>query len=209
VTTESRQLTVYPTDAQRETLRQMGGIIKKVNKEAPDPKAMAELRAAMDRAPDIWRLFFDVGERTTENLAEMCSKNGLITESIRRGCISLRADLAYDTAPPLERGLIEQVVQAWLTLQIVQQEYARTMVKSVTLKQGEYWERRLNSAQYRYLRACETLARVRKMLAPTMQLNVARQQVNIGGPQVNIATCGSRTVEAAAETIVEGTAEDE
>jgi hypothetical protein len=55
---------------------------------------------------------------------------------------------------------------------------------SGTLEQGEYWEKRLSAAQRRYLRACETLARVRKLTLGTLAL-----QVNIaaaGGQQVNM-----------------------
>jgi hypothetical protein len=46
---------------------------------------------------------------------------------------------------------------------------------------GTYWDRRLNSAQQRHLRAIESLARVRRLS------NATPLQVNIGGQQVNVA----------------------
>ena len=42
----------------------------------------------------------------------------------------------------------------------------------------QHWEKRLNAAQRRFLRACESLARIRKMKLPPMQINIAQQQVN-------------------------------
>ena len=49
----------------------------------------------------------------------------------------------------------------------------------------DFWERRLSLAERRHLRACETLARVRKLLmnGPVLQVNIASQ----GGQQVNVA----------------------
>ena len=50
----------------------------------------------------------------------------------------------------------------------------------------DHWERRLSAAQRRYLRACESLARVRKLgrTTPALQLNIATH----GGQQVNVVT---------------------
>ena len=55
---------------------------------------------------------------------------------------------------------------------------------AVRFVEVEYWEKRLSASQRRYLRACETLARVRKITRTTMQINIAEegsQQVNIAG----------------------------
>ena len=50
----------------------------------------------------------------------------------------------------------------------------------LTLAQADFWERKLNHAQHRYLRAVETLARVRK-LNISIQVNVAQNQIVTGG----------------------------
>ena len=42
-------------------------------------------------------------------------------------------------------------------------------------------DRKLSAAQRRYLRACETLARVRKLRLPTLQVNIGEKQVNVAG----------------------------
>jgi hypothetical protein len=56
------------------------------------------------------------------------------------------------------------------------------MAGSLSLEQGTYWEKRLSSVQRRYLRACETLARVRKLAqAAPLQVNIGAQQVNVAG----------------------------
>ena len=52
---------------------------------------------------------------------------------------------------------------------------------SMSLPQGEYWEKRLTAAQRRYLRAIETLTNVRKMNLPAIQVNIGENQVNVAG----------------------------
>jgi hypothetical protein len=62
--------------------------------------------------------------------------------------------------------------------------YSGTMAQSITLTLGMYWEKRLSAAQRRFTRACETLARVRKLSrnTPALQFNIATS----GGQQVNL-----------------------
>ena len=55
------------------------------------------------------------------------------------------------------------------------------MNKSITLDQGMYWDRKLAASQRRYLRACETLARVRKLTGATVQVNIGERQINLAG----------------------------
>ena len=79
----------------------------------------------------------------------------------------------------LARLIIGQIVGCWLRLSFVEYTYGRALVTgTLTLNQGDFWERRLSAAQRRYLRAIETLARVRRMNLPAMQVNIAAQQVN-------------------------------
>jgi hypothetical protein len=58
------------------------------------------------------------------------------------------------------------------------------MDSAITCERGAYWERRLTAAQGRYLRACESLARVRRLSRPgaPLQVNIGGQQVNMAGP---------------------------
>ena len=63
-------------------------------------------------------------------------------------------------------------------------DLAGVMKRSITLTLGMYWDRRLSAAQKRFTRACETLARVRKLSlnTPALQFNIAAN----GGQQVNL-----------------------
>ena len=56
--------------------------------------------------------------------------------------------------------------------------------KGVTLTHAEHWERMLSAAQGRYQRACESLARTRRLLQRAqVQINIAQQQVVQNEPE--------------------------
>jgi hypothetical protein len=102
-----------------------------------------------------------------------------IVESVKAGRLALLKELGFDTAGALERALIDHVVLCWLRLQLTEQQYTGNTRAGGTLQQGEFWERRLSAVQRRYLRACETLTRIRRLALPVMQVNVGEQQVNV------------------------------
>jgi hypothetical protein len=97
----------------------------------------------------------------------------------------LKKQLGYESAPPLEQLLIDHILTVRLRLIYVEHNYNQCVVgQSITLTQGEYWDNLLTSAQARFQRAIETLARVRRLArnTPALQINIARE----GGQQVNI-----------------------
>ena len=70
----------------------------------------------------------------------------------------------------------------WLNVYAVQYQYPSVHDEPLTLDRADHWERRLSAAQRRYLRALESLARVRRLLRfPTVQINVGAQQANVAG----------------------------
>jgi hypothetical protein len=111
----------------------------------------------------------------------------MLPEAVRDGWAEqtrdLREALGHDTAPPLERMLIEHACVCWLRLAVMEVRYSCIVNANNTLVQVEHTEKRLTEAQKRFNRACESLARVRRLSAPRVQINVAAE----GGRQLNVA----------------------
>ena len=95
-----------------------------------------------------------------------------LRESLNVGRLAMRQDLGYEEASALDRLLIDQVVLCWLRLHYV--EFHHTAISN-----RDHWERKLSATQRRYLRACETLARVRRLRLPSMQINIGEKQLNV------------------------------
>lgn len=90
--------------------------------------------------------------------------SALVKETITLHIETMKKDLASDDNSRLISLLIDQVAFCWLRLSIVEQHYTNVIQESHTLTMGIYWEKQLNGAQKRYQKACESLARVRKLI---------------------------------------------
>ena len=110
--------------------------------------------------------------------------------ALEKNITVLMEGMNYEDSSVLEKVLIDNVIITWLRLQWMEYQLIGFMEQQeIRMSVIEYWEKRLSVAQSRHLRACETLARVRKLLMnrPTLQVNIATQsgqQVNVGGDVV-------------------------
>jgi hypothetical protein len=138
----------------------------------------------LDQHPELWRVAGDLAQAAARSLVDKLDAGPLIAESLKRGWLAMQDELGYPAAPPLERLLIEEVALRWLHLRLVDLEYADATSQSILLPSAEHWEGRLSAAQRRYLRACDTLARLRKLASASsaLQVNIAAQ----GGQQINL-----------------------
>ena len=79
---------------------------------------------------------------------------------------AMRTGLRWAESSTLEQMLIDHICLCWLRHNETEWWYHHVMEKVPSLKIGEFWEKRLSASQKRYLRSCETLAKVRKLLRP-------------------------------------------
>jgi hypothetical protein len=148
-----------------------------------DEKTLPVLRELL-KQPYLVEVCGNLAAHAEHALIGKFSGNNLaVSEGLRRKLDSLRAELAGPTPTPLERLLVERVVACWLHLHHLEAVYAGK--ESMALELGAYYQRSISSAQKRYLAAIKTLALVRKLALPVLQVNIARKQVNMAGSCVN------------------------
>jgi hypothetical protein len=161
---------------------ELEAIMDRTDREKPSKEDVAELRRMLEKYPDLWRVGGDMAQQAIWHRIESLKATPFIKKSITRGIEAIRHNLGYDDALEVERLLIEQVALCWLRLNLLEYEYTTIRnERTMNIDQADFLEKRLNYAQRRFLRACETLARVRKVIRRTPAL-----QVNIGGQQVNV-----------------------
>lgn len=105
-------------------------------------------------------------------------------EATRRKLDELKRELAGPRPTPLERLLADRIVACWYQVQYADATYASRM-HTMTWKSGTYCQQSQDRAHQRLLSAIKTLAVVRRLAIPPMQ-------VNIGDKQVNVAASGSK-----------------
>jgi hypothetical protein len=147
-----------------------------------DQTALPELRELLKLPGAVDLLGGDLARRAQETLIAQFSGQDLLSkESLTRKLELLRAELAGPhPPPPVERLLIERVVACWLHLYHLELVYARKDSRSLALAQ--HYQGCLDRAHKRYLSAIKTLALMRKLALPVLQVNIARKQVNVAGP---------------------------
>ena len=80
----------------------------------------------------------------------------------------------------MERLLAERAVVCWLQLNYVDALLAQRLAgQGLARGQIAMYQEWLDRAQRRYLAALKTLAQVRRLLVPVVQVNIAKKQVNV------------------------------
>ena len=174
------------TQKAEQTRTRFRSLLDKTNKENPRPKdvkALADLLGG-NRSLELWRDVLSAGYLAELSVIENARATSAVKECWKHRLQTLKKELGSEGAPLLEQLLIQQAALCWLKLNLVELSYSNTMKQSITLTLGIYWEKRLSAAQRRFTRACETLARVRKLSrgTPGLQFNIATN----GGQQVNL-----------------------
>jgi hypothetical protein len=166
------------------------------------PTTEQEIKALVKRAskgdestlPVLRELFKDPGavDRCGGNLARQtelsliqtaAGDNLTLREALTRKMELLRQELAGPNPTALERLLVERVATCWLQLQDADVRFAQA--RDLSREWGDYYQRRIDRAHQRYLTAIKTLATVRKLALPVLQVNIAKKQVNMAGNCVN------------------------
>jgi hypothetical protein len=186
MSTEANKAPAMRADNAEQIGKRFAQLLTATNKEHPRPADIKALAAILkdNEGMELWRNVASAAHIAELTVIENASAVPGLKECWKQRLQALKKELGYDEAPTLERLLIQQAALCWLKLNLVELNYSSVMKQSITLTLGMYWEKRLTAAQKRFARACETLARVRKLSrnTPALQFNIAAN----GGQQVNV-----------------------
>lgn len=167
---------------------------------AAKDKATFEDRRLVRKGLAKWKDYLQISghlaEQARNQLIKLaCSASDPITQEFMKAEADIMlASFGLETASPLEKVIIEQIVNCWIYHSINEYKYASIMTEGSSLNQAEFWERRITASQKRYLRAVETWARIRRLGLPQpapVQVNIAEKQVNVNAN--NVQGAGNRT----------------
>lgn len=174
--------TQQASNTKHSELKAFYSLVDKVdNQKVTSSTDIKTLKEYLKNNPNLWRYAGDMALNARLNILQTETFAPAIKASVEVGLEEMAEELGYELAPPLERLLIEQIINSWLDHYLTEFKH-QSLTRQCSFEQADYWERRLNSSQRRYLRAVETLARVKKLLRPApnpVQLNIADRQVNI------------------------------
>ena len=136
-----------------------------------DPKHAPALIAAFG-SPPSWL--------ETELIAQAKGKNLAIGEASALKLAEIRRELAGPDPSPTERLLAERAALCWWLVYRYEAIYAGS--KELNLRQADFQQRRIDRTHARFLSALKTLATVRKLAVPALQVNIGNNQLNTSAP---------------------------
>lgn len=146
-------------------------------------KTLPALREVLRDADAVAIFGGNMAENLCNDLVRKAAGDNLaFREALFRKLELLRAELAGPTPSPVERLLAERVTTCWLWLHDLEIRFVQA--KNLSISQAEYHQQAIDRAHRRYLVAIRTLALVRKLALPVLQVNIAKKQVNMAGPCV-------------------------
>ena len=133
--------------------------------ELPEPARSG--RRALSARPELWAKASSVARASANMIAERLSEDDEIFRDLLLDAVeTVRVDLGYADASPLDRMGIEQAAQAWVLCEATRRVYIGvTMSQAQQVPGMDAWERRLAHAERRYQRALEAVARTRHVLS--------------------------------------------
>lgn len=141
--------------------------------EAAPPAPADPLRSSL---PERLRRYVDY--LVVHSAVERFTKTKETAEMLRAETWGHADALAGPNPTPLERTLAETAAVSWLQLRLA--EFNLEHAGSLTMPQALWHQRKIDSNHRRFLATLRTLAAVRKLAVPAIQLNIGANQVNVG-----------------------------
>lgn len=155
------------SDSARKELIVLVDVVDKVDKGKPERADLDKLRAWLGAHPAVADELGNLALLAQHNLMEKSFATFAPSEKefVKVRLEMMRDELGYDDASELEKSLIRHLMLCWVRLCETEMRYDQMRNSDLPLTKAEYWERRLNYAQRRFLRAAESLAKVSKLEA--------------------------------------------
>jgi hypothetical protein len=145
--------------------------------ESGDEKTLPELRRLVGH-PGVGDVVGLASRVRSKLLRKLTGENLLVREMTTLEMKTLRQELLGPAPTVIERLLVDEVVVAWLQLHDTD---LRTAGVCDQVGVGNRLYRRADLVHRRFLAALRTLALVRRVAAPALQVNIAEKQVNVSG----------------------------
>jgi hypothetical protein len=112
-------------------------------------------------------------------VANIAGKDILLQEALHERLRRMSDALLGDGQSPIEAVLVERAVVCWLL--VWRYEHVAVDVHKMPIIQADFQQRLITAAHNRLNSALKTLAQVRKLALPSLQLNIGENQVNVAG----------------------------
>jgi hypothetical protein len=173
----AKKQTTAVEQAQPSALVRVVDLIKTLNNsQKPSPRDIDELIGLLRDNEEITRYLPGISTVVLNTLIAKFTKGTGNNTAYKAKIELMRHDLGIKDATGIERHLIERVIICWLHLQQAELQLALTTEGTFIMKEAEYQDRMVMRAHARYIRAVESLERVRAMVKANKLLDAQTRE---------------------------------
>lgn len=157
-------------------------LLRRMDAGNPTSEDRQQLAKHLSAIPGLAAAIGDMSLHVVDHMLKKMHGQPTMRQAAGVHFINMRDELGYENANPLEQSMIMHIIVCWFRLQYVESQYSLHTFGQHDMREAAYWDKRLSASQRRYLRAVESLARVRKLLtpdSPTVAV-MMQQNVNVG-----------------------------
>jgi hypothetical protein len=154
---------LQPNDA----AQQLSRLVVMANKGKENGPEVKELREFLDEHEEFSRCHTIIADSLKHGVMLKITAEPGHFELFEREYNLRRDDLGWQDASPLERLMIERVMLLWVRLLWCENYNAAYMKGGVVMRESEFADKQLAHAHSRYVKAVESLAKLRQIQAVT------------------------------------------
>ncbi len=145
---------------------------------AGDESTVPAVRALVLAKPEMARRGGDLAGLVEAGWIRLLTKQNVFArEAMSAELQRLKSSLAGSSPTPIEQLLVDRVAACWVQANYA--DWTEATHGERTISQAEWAAKRQTMAHKRLLSALKTLAEVRRLMVPTLQVNIAEQKVNV------------------------------
>lgn len=165
-------------------LKDFACAFKRADSENPSSEDVAKVKKMLIQYPQLWKIGEGLSGSALYDYICRITKSKSQQLLIEAEAKDIKEQLGYSASNQIEKLIIDQILFCLINIIHIERRFTIFMTEgSHSTESGEYWQNTLTRSQNRYLRAIETLARVRKLNKDVaFQVNIATD----GGQQVNV-----------------------
>jgi hypothetical protein len=144
-----------------------------------DVEALTKLKSLTAEMPELIREAYDLDKQTERHLINLVAGPDLLmAEGARLQAREMFEELCGSKPTPIERTICQRIVSCWLHTHYLEHALCGALRTNAENRVSLY-QKWLDLAEKRFLRALKTLAQTRRLLGPAIQVNIAERQVNV------------------------------
>lgn len=157
-------------------------LVQRTDTTEPKESDLAELTQFLDRYPELWDQVGSLSLVIQNEITMRVASGPLMGQAMLRLADNMRRSLSLPTDGGTEQMLIEHCIVTYLSHYELLMMFNSEEFSDYTPADLNYLERRVTISENRYLKAIETLARVRNLALPLLQINIAQNHLNLTSP---------------------------